>query len=328
MAAPRKSDQLNSPDQALRPFVKPGQPLGYVNRLKEIDNWPPKSGEYNPALLTTTPFLVVPAYPGDSGTRPILLGQAFHNFSIEIMDHEGNRIYVPTQNRTYFIRCRAVNLGAAAAYGAMAQFYVTDAAALDRKAAIPTSTLPLLGITGFSTPPGASVTIQCPKSWTPATQAEAQSTILVQIYDAFTDNILRPFDALYDRHVARRDLTPTWTCTFFGNQDLSGAVATIGVSSLDFDWGGKSPYPGISPNRWSMRCTSAQYFPSSGPYQFNAQANDGVRVFVDGLVVINAWINNAGTVQTGTINLPAGPHTVTVEYFQIDSESLLTVWWG
>jgi hypothetical protein len=77
-----------------------------------------------------------------------------------------------------------------------------------------------------------------------------------------------------------------------------------------------------------MRCTSVQYFPSSGLYQFNAKVDDGVRVFVDGNSVISAWTNHAGTTEVGTANLNAGAHNMTVEYYQFGHDSLLYVWWN
>jgi LysM repeat protein len=118
-----------------------------------------------------------------------------------------------------------------------------------------------------------------------------------------------------------------WTCTYFGNQELDDPRGSVIVPTLSFNWGGGSPYPGVPRTLWSMRCTSVQYFPSSALYQFNARVDDGVRLFVDGNSVINAWANHAGTVQVGTANLGAGPHTVVVEYYQFGHDSQLTVWW-
>lgn len=119
-----------------------------------------------------------------------------------------------------------------------------------------------------------------------------------------------------------------WTCTFFGNQNLDDAVANVILPDLLLNWGGASPYPGVPKNLWSMRCTSVQYMPVTGQYQFNAQVDDGVRLFVDGNAVINAWSNHAGTTQVGTANLSAGPHNVTVEYYQFGHDSMLSVWWN
>jgi LysM repeat protein len=119
-----------------------------------------------------------------------------------------------------------------------------------------------------------------------------------------------------------------WTCTYFANQALDNSVAVVILPDLLLNWGGASPYPGVPKTLWSMRCTSVQYMPSNGLYQFNAQVDDGVRLFVDGNAVINAWTDHAGTTQVGTANLNAGPHNVTVEYYQFGHDSMLSVWWN
>ncbi|HTP10290.1 MAG TPA: PA14 domain-containing protein, partial [Anaerolineae bacterium] len=119
-----------------------------------------------------------------------------------------------------------------------------------------------------------------------------------------------------------------WTCTFYKNQFLEDPAGSVIVPAIGFNWGGSSPYPGVPNGLWSMRCTSVQYFPSSGLYQFNAKVDDGVRVFVDGNAIISAWTNHAGTTEVGTANLGAGPHNMTVEYYQFGHDSLLYVWWA
>ena len=119
-----------------------------------------------------------------------------------------------------------------------------------------------------------------------------------------------------------------WTCTFYKNMFLDDPAGSTIVPVINFNWGGQSPFPGVPNNLWSMRCVSNQYFASTGLYQFNAQVDDGVRIFVDGNSVLNAWTNHAGTTEVGTANLNAGPHTVTVEYYQFGHDSLLAVWWN
>jgi hypothetical protein len=119
-----------------------------------------------------------------------------------------------------------------------------------------------------------------------------------------------------------------WTCTFYRNQELDDPAASIIAPVLNFNWGDASPYPGVPKDLWSMRCTSTQYFPTSGLYQFYAQMDDGARVFVDGNAVISAWTNHAGTTEVGTANINAGPHTVTVEYFEFGHDALIAAWWN
>ena len=119
-----------------------------------------------------------------------------------------------------------------------------------------------------------------------------------------------------------------WTCTYYRNQELDDPVASVIAPVLNFNWGDASPYPGVPKDLWSMRCVSTQYFGSSGLYQFNAQMDDGARVFVDGNVVISSWTNHAGSTEVGTANINAGPHVVTVEYYEFGHDALLAVWWN
>lgn len=118
-----------------------------------------------------------------------------------------------------------------------------------------------------------------------------------------------------------------WTCTYYKNQFLDDPAGSVIVPAIGFNWGGNSPYPGVPKGLWSMRCTSVQYFPSSGLYQFSAKVDDGVRVFVDGNAVISSWTNHAGSTEVGTFNLSAGAHNMTVEYYQFGHDAQLYVWW-
>ena len=44
--------------------------------------------------------------------------------------------------------------------------------------------------------------------------------------------------------------------------------------------------------------------------------DDGIRVRVDGDVVVNGWFYQAPTTYTADVPLTAGEHTVVVEYFE------------
>jgi LysM repeat protein len=94
-----------------------------------------------------------------------------------------------------------------------------------------------------------------------------------------------------------------WTCTYYRNQELDDPVASVIAPVLNFNWGDASPYPGVPKDLWSMRCTSTQYFPTSGLYQFNAQMDDGASL--RRWHASSAWTNHAGTTEVGRSG--AGP---------------------
>jgi|SRR5450755_510620 hypothetical protein len=203
------------------PFVKPGKPLGYKKRLQKQRNWPPKRREIDGK--TVTPYLVVPAITGDFGIRPLPPNHALFNDSIEIVDEKGSTVIAPVLERTYTLRCRAFNFGATGAYGGMAEFYIGKAADFDARVASPGTTMPIFGLAGFADVPGASTTITCPNKWTPASATETESTIVVEVYDAFIDRVTNPFDAINDRHVGRRDFIPDFSGTWNGVETLNAS---------------------------------------------------------------------------------------------------------
>ena len=118
-----------------------------------------------------------------------------------------------------------------------------------------------------------------------------------------------------------------WTGSYYGNQNLDGLVFTRLDPSIYFDWGNGSPGPGMPSDLFSVRWVSSQNFPTTGLYQFNAIVDDGVRIYVDDNVVLNAWSNHAGTTEIGTANITAGVHTVKVEYYEFGHQAKIIVWW-
>ncbi len=118
-----------------------------------------------------------------------------------------------------------------------------------------------------------------------------------------------------------------WTGYYFANQFLDDLKFTRIDPAIDFNWNTDSPGPGVPKDLWSARWISTQYFPSSGVYEFYAQVDDGVRIYVDNNLVVNDWFDHRG-VSKGTANLSAGPHTVKVEYYDFGRDAMITVWWA
>ena len=55
---------------------------------------------------------------------------------------------------------------------------------------------------------------------------------------------------------------------------------------------------------------------AAGATTFTVTADDGIRLWVDGSLVINAWIDQGATTYTATRTLTAGQHEVKVEYYE------------
>lgn len=197
----------------IKPFVKPGEPLGFVADLKAKGIWPPRlrdrKDDNHDHPKATTPFLVIPVSvaPADTGSRPQSNSKAFHSKGIWIEDLPGTMVTTPVVGGLYRIKCRVRNLGAFPAYGGLADFFVNTPGAFTAAAGTG-GTLPSIGHTGFSVAQGQEIVISCPNIWRPASAGELASSIVVHAYDPFADNLTSRFDARNDRHVGRHDLTP------------------------------------------------------------------------------------------------------------------------
>jgi hypothetical protein len=98
------------------------------------------------------------------------------------------------------------------------------------------------------------------------------------------------------------------------------------VSTINHNWGTGGPGNGIGNDQFSARWTGSFNFNASD-YVFSATADDGVRVWVDGSQIINAWRDQAPTTYRATVNLSAGSHTIKVEYYEKGGGAVAQVSW-
>ncbi len=86
-------------------------------------------------------------------------------------------------------------------------------------------------------------------------------------------------------------------------------------SSIAYDWGAAGPGNGLGTDNFSVRWTGRFDF-AAASYVFTARADDGIRVWVDGASVIDAWKDQGVTTYQASVPLTAGAHDVKVEYYE------------
>jgi len=107
-----------------------------------------------------------------------------------------------------------------------------------------------------------------------------------------------------------------WEGRYWNNRDLSGNPILVRQDgSINFDWGAGSPAPEVQPDNFSARWTQTANIPA-GTYRFSATADDGMRVKVDNVTVIDAWFDSQVRTITADVFLSAGNHTIVVEYYE------------
>jgi uncharacterized protein YraI len=107
-----------------------------------------------------------------------------------------------------------------------------------------------------------------------------------------------------------------WTAQYFGNIDFYGSpVLTVAEPSPSHNWGTGSPAANIPVDNFSARWIS---FPTlaAGTYRIDVKADDGIRLYIDGVLSINEWHASTGLAYSVTVNLIAGQHTFELDYYE------------
>jgi hypothetical protein len=99
------------------------------------------------------------------------------------------------------------------------------------------------------------------------------------------------------------------------------ALTTLGLTrtdpSLNFDWGNGSPDTAIPADHFSARWTGQIQPRYSETYTFYTTSDDGVRLWVNGQLVVDNWTDHPATENSGTITLVAGQkYDLKVEFYE------------
>ncbi|MGE3948104.1 MAG: HYR domain-containing protein [Blastocatellales bacterium] len=111
-----------------------------------------------------------------------------------------------------------------------------------------------------------------------------------------------------------------WKGEYFTNRTLSGNPSMIrddGNGPINFEWlfGSPNAACGIGTDNFSVRWTREVDLPA-GLYRFTTSTDDGVRLYVDGQLRIDKFIDQAETTYEADVVLTAGKHTIRLEYFE------------
>lgn len=127
-------------------------------------------------------------------------------------------------------------------------------------------------------------------------------------------NIVTPQqDTTYTAHFIE---LPLYRAEYFNNTELSGDPVVIrDEPNIDYLWENSSPDPLIETDNFSARWQRVQYF-AAGRYKFTTATDDGVRLYIDGNLIIDQWHDNNSDF-SADIDLTAGHHEIKMEYFEI-----------
>ena len=119
-----------------------------------------------------------------------------------------------------------------------------------------------------------------------------------------------------------------WYAEYFDNRDLDGLpVFTRCDDQIDFYFGDKSPDDSVPKDNFSVRWERSEDFPESGWYRFRTFTDDGLRLYVDSVNIIDDWTARSFAEESALIELSQGTHTVSMEYVEWSHEAMAHLDW-
>jgi len=119
-----------------------------------------------------------------------------------------------------------------------------------------------------------------------------------------------------------------WRGEYFNNTGLSGSPTVVrDDAKIDFNWGSSAPASGINADGFSVRWTRDLDL-AADMYRFSATADDGVRLWVNGHLLVDAWRDQSATTYSGDLYLPGGPVPVKMEYYENRGAAVARLSWA
>lgn len=128
---------------------------------------------------------------------------------------------------------------------------------------------------------------------------------------------------------------------FLGKNNFSGTpLVTRTENNINLDWDYDSKVTGVPVDNFSVRWTGTFNFDAT-KYRLNVRADDGLRVYVDNVLVrfvskrsnqpilVSAYKNQAPTLYNGILDMTgkAGNHSIRVEYYEDAGQAMAKLNW-
>jgi len=123
------------------------------------------------------------------------------------------------------------------------------------------------------------------------------------------------------------------TAKYYKDPGNGTHFATLVLTRVDptvnFNWGTAAPATGVTADNFSVRWTGRVQASVTGTYRFTTVSDDGIRLWVNGVQLINNWTDHAATTNTSNgISLTAGvKYTITLEYYEKAGQAQAKLQW-
>ena len=181
--------------------------------------------------------------------------------------------------------------------------------ALGNGAGISGATTPRLTITGAQLPNGGFYTCAVTMGATTLVSNEAQLVVTSTPGPAGSGNGLRG--------------------TYYDNVDFSALRRARLDATVNFTWGAGAPSSTMQADTFSARWTGQVQPRLTQNYKFHTRTDDGVRLWVNGVLLIDKWLDQGVEWRSASIALTAGQkYDLVMEYYENGGDANCQLYWS
>jgi len=116
---------------------------------------------------------------------------------------------------------------------------------------------------------------------------------------------------------------------YFDSLDLTNLKLTRVDATVNYDWGSGTPDPVLGTDGFSIRWSGQVQPQFSETYTFYTTSDDGVRLWVNNVLLIDHWIDQSPTEWSGSIALTAGQrYDLKMEYYENGGGAVAKLSWS
>src|SRR5665213_3669698 len=120
------------------------------------------------------------------------------------------------------------------------------------------------------------------------------------------------------------------TATAFANASFNTPATLVRTDAVvNFNWNTVGPDPKIGQTKFAVRWTGSVQPQFNETYTFYATADDGVRLWVNGQLLADGWVDQAPTTYQGSITLKAQElYNIRMDYYQNGGGAVAQLQWS
>ncbi len=116
---------------------------------------------------------------------------------------------------------------------------------------------------------------------------------------------------------------------YYNGKDFNTLQLQRTDATINFDWGNGAPAPSVNSDNFAVRWTGKVQPKYSEVYTFSTTTDDGVRLWIDGQLIIDHWTDQIATQNQGYATLEAGKqYDIRMEYYDRWGKAVSQLMWS